>query len=150
MNEGYICMTCGRPFEKPDEKLETHSENHVEQYDVYGYCPLCGSDDFTAADPCCICRKPTALDKLVSGVCPDCVDKLYTPGGALRAIRHGESDHRASDFFTADEIEEICLRELRDAVEMPVCGQQIRDNLRKTMRADKSYVAALRTQRADQ
>lgn len=113
------CLECFCLFEEQDAKFEEERIDGV-VYRTYGHCPKCGGD-FEEAVRCSICGEYHFEDDLQGGVCADCLtdvtldDCLAVNGDKKTEININSVLAYA---FTTSEIEEILMRELRQANEI--------------------------------
>lgn len=121
------CLECGEFFERNDA---VYSSSYVGEH--FGTpvsqrvlcCPTCGSDDLIPAKSCKICGEYFGEDDIEDGVCSDCLND------ALKEYRDDfdkcldlckdekeniEINPIFAHFFTESQINEILLRELKEA-----------------------------------
>ena len=110
----YICLHCGHHFDG-DEIVAKHYDRATGTWDSEE-CPNCGSEYFEEAEKCDKCGEWHVADKVVNGMCEECLTKAATP---QNAYEWGEQEKQGVELngfiawaFTADEIESILLNEL--------------------------------------
>ena len=107
----FKCIHCGHEFEDIDARNYDSASGTWEEY-----CPNCGSEDFKEAEKCEECGEWRIADKVVNGMCEDCLKKAAT---VPNAFAYGNRDKHGVELngfiawaFTADEIESVLLNEL--------------------------------------
>lgn len=114
----FKCLECSHLFEVGEEKAirETHGFTDGTG-EIFKVCPVCGGD-FEEAVRCSICGEYHFEDDLQGGVCADCLtdvtldDCLAVNGDKKTEININSVLAYA---FTESQIEEILMRELRQA-----------------------------------
>lgn len=137
----YECHNCGRRFEKPDIITETHGLD-IGPYEKIGVCPYC-KGFFEEVFECKICGEWFTDSELTSGVCDDCVyehdtdvELCYKFGDAEEARENISINGFIASIFTAEELEELAINELRKAKRL---GATI--NCIEFIGSDKSWFA---------
>ena len=90
----YVCMHCGHEFEEIDRK---HYDNSTGVWEEY--CPNCGSEDFEEAAKCELCDEWHSAEKVVNGVCKNCIER--GSNDIKKLLRY------AIDAFTTQELDEL-------------------------------------------
>lgn len=115
------CLECGHLFEVGEEKTYTEymGECHgASAYETFKVCPVCGGD-FEETKACAICGAEHFEDDLQGGVCADCLtdvtldDCLAVNGNEREPININSV---LVTLFSRSEIEEILMREIREAM----------------------------------
>lgn len=115
------CLECSHLFEVGEEKTYTEymGECHGQKmYDEFKACPVCGGD-FEETKACAICGAEHFEDDLISGVCEECLadvtldDCLLINGNEREPININSV---LATLFSRSEIEEILMREIREAM----------------------------------
>lgn len=108
-----ICIHCGHHFEEPSNR---YNRRWSDSDDCEPLCPNCGSEDFEEAEQCEKCGDWHIADKVVNGMCEDCLTKAATVPNAFAWGMKEKQGVELNGFvawaFTADEIESILLNEL--------------------------------------
>lgn len=130
----YKCISCGHVFESGEEDVVEDNvfwikgARYVEKRSV---CPVCGGD-FEEACACKGCGEKHLEDELVNGYCQECVDLAIfkfrrDPIGCFSIAKKAKETEAVNinlflaSMFSADEIEQILLRELvQSSILMPV------------------------------
>lgn len=116
----FKCVECSHLFEVGEEKTYTEymGECHgASAYETFKVCPVCGGD-YEETKSCAICGAEHFEDDLQGGVCADCLtdvtldDCLAVNGDEKTEININSVLAYA---FTESQIEEILMRELRQA-----------------------------------
>lgn len=114
------CLECGHLFEVGEEETYTEymGECHgASAYETFKVCPVCGGD-YEETKSCAICGADHLEDDLISGVCAECLaDVTLDDCLAVNGDRKEEIKINAvlAYAFTESQIEEILMRELRQA-----------------------------------
>jgi len=112
MSDMYICGRCGRTFEYDERVVE----------DGFAYCPYCDDDEIEEAALCVDCDE-WFDKKVLYGMdgncrCRACLEKRATVDQAIELGKLDGCDPIKvsgffSEFFSAEKIQEILLREAR-------------------------------------
>lgn len=136
------CGECGHLFEVGEEKTYTEymGECHgASAYETFKVCPVCGGD-YEETKACAICGAEHLEDGLTGGVCEECLaditldDCLLVNGNEREAVM---IDCVLASLFTRTEIEEILLRELREAGKLKKLDLSNYTNMDKSWFAEK-------------
>lgn len=92
----FICLHCGHEFEEPSNR---YNKRWSDSDDSEQYCPNCGSEDFEEAKKCELCDEWHSADRIVNGVCKDCIERGSKDIKSL--LRY------AIDAFTTEELDEL-------------------------------------------
>jgi DNA-directed RNA polymerase subunit RPC12/RpoP len=68
----YICLDCGRVFNKPREAHEAHDELPERPYETFAECPGCGGEDIERAETCAECDAYIGESQARYNLCPMC------------------------------------------------------------------------------
>ena len=107
----FVCMHCGHEFEDIDARNYDNSTGTWEEY-----CPNCGSEDFEEAEKCEVCGEWHLAEKVVNGMCENCLKEEATVPNAFAWGEYEKQGVELNGFvawaFTPDEINSILLTEL--------------------------------------
>lgn len=113
------CCDCGNEFDEPSYKDSyVFSSELGNLYDATSICPRCGSEEFEETRPCLICENNFSKDKLKSGLCRSCFEKMRHDRHFCMAIAGSEKvkiniNVFLASLFTDFEIEEILLNYIK-------------------------------------
>lgn len=119
----YMCFNCGECFDESEIKHEYEHHPYgmgtaAEQIDV---CPYCGNSDIGEATRCKNCGE-ISQDKLVYGICPDCLKSLQTPQNCIEYIKDNGLLEDFIDYLGDFTDEEFLLNSVNSALVEYVCA----------------------------
>lgn len=117
----FKCVTCGEVFDTPETKSSYLCEcGESSVYEGYGVCPNCQSDEFEEAQKCEVCGEYMLEDEIFGDVCEGCIQQYENDIQGCYELSQNEAEEISINaflctMFTTQEIEELLLRELKNA-----------------------------------
>ena len=126
----YKCHSCGHIFENGEEFVVKEEDEHTGRDVAFldRVCPFCKSHEFERTVSCCVCKAEFFEEELnYESVCEECIKEMvsrykYDASGCYKISRSAGAkdsvkiDSFLASVFSADEIENVLLRELVSAL----------------------------------